>query len=360
MLDVANSLTDNYGRNVSEKSPPTERLKVESFVQSVFPGQTIEHLGRTDMVQLARYGVTPSSLFFQTVYKAYADHHALGLRPDVLMYLINAVIAETVRRYPEDYRDLFTTKADKVDIHVRHDGLRLGEPTSPWDEAIDLFDQALRPHIPSRIMGQMLPEFTTATNESIVASLVAFMDAASPYYDYHTHTMCGIPRIVLFGEASDYRKLVVAATELAQSFQKHLAVYFANLLPVLETIAKTAETGRVDDDFWGQIYKQHEHSGSDRFSGWLTSFLWYVHKEDYRTKSNPLVIKDTELASWRQIEEGDGIDSGSEPSHVSRVPFTWHYFGTEIKMHFIGGILGVDTVEGALTPSLSYGVLQAN
>ena len=34
------------------------------------------------------------------------------------MYLIDAVVAETVRRHPEEYRDLFTARAGKVDIKV--------------------------------------------------------------------------------------------------------------------------------------------------------------------------------------------------------------------------------------------------
>lgn len=362
---VAQTITidlDNRGRPVTEEAAPTDRLKVEAFLQSAFPGQAIEHVGRTDMVKVGnKYDRTPapSSLFFQTVYRAFADHHALGLRPEVLMYLINAVIAETVRRHPEDYRNLFTSQTEKIDIHVIHDDLRAGNPDSPWDEAISLFDQALRPHVPSRVMNQMLPELTTSNNEASVASLVAFMDAASPYYDYHTHTRCGIPRVVLFGEAIDYRRLVTAATELAKSFQKHLAVYFAHLIPVLDKIAKTAEGGEVDKNFWSSIYKQYRGSGADTFSGWLSAFLWYVHKEDYRTKKNPLEVKDAKLADWTKIDQYSGLNSGSEPTHVSRVPFTWHYFGEKLPMHFVGGILGIEVADGALTPALSYGVLRA-
>ena len=70
-----------------------------------------------------------------------------------------------------------------------------------------------------------------------------------------------------------------------------------------------------------------------------------------------LVVKADKYADWRGIGYG-GLHSGSEPSHVSIVPFTWHYFEEAYKMHFIGGILGVDVEEGALTPVLSYGVLR--
>lgn len=369
MLDVtttpiARSITlkqDNHGQPIIEKMPPAGRIKVASFLQTVFPAQVVEHVGRASLVQLDRWKDTPapSSLFFQTVHRAFADHHALGLRPEVLMYLVNAVVAETVRRHPEDYRDFFTSAAGKVDIHVIHDGLQLGNPESPWHEAIGTFHQALGEKVPSNIMGQMLPTFTTSDTEAQVASLVSFMDAATPYYDYHVHTRCGIPRVVLFGEAADYRQLVTAVTELSKVFSKHLTQYFHYLIPVLERIAKTAEGGEVNEKFWGSIYKQFDWSGGDFFSGWLSAFLWYVHKEDRQTRQNPLVEKDKKFANWKRIEKREGLNSGSEPTHVSRVPFTWHYLGTVVPMHFVGGILGIEVADQALTPVLSYGVLRA-
>src|SRR5262245_14384301 len=96
---------------IAEEPPPTGRIPTAGFVSQLFRGKTIEHLARLDMVGLDRFGRPPgpSSLFFQTVHAAYAGHHALGLRPDVLMYLIASVVAETVRRHPQAYRDLFTT-----------------------------------------------------------------------------------------------------------------------------------------------------------------------------------------------------------------------------------------------------------
>ena len=347
---------------ISEVSPPAEQINVAGFVNNICPVRKIEHLGRTQMLKLNKWRdvPSPSSLFFQAVHCAYANHHALGLRPEVLMYLINAVVAETVRRNPEEYRSLFTTANVNVDVNVRHDDLEKGNPESPWSEAVSLFDQMLRPLVPSAIMDDMLPGFSTADVESNAASLVAFMDATSPYYDYHAYTRCGIPRIVLFGEPADYRKLVSAATGLAEAFRKHLTDYFANLLPVLETIAETAKTGRADEGFWSQIYKHIRMSGTDKYSGWLSAFLWYVNAVEHRGKQANLVVKDQNIWNWQTTKRGfdaPGIDSGSEPSHVSRVPFTWHYFDKKIKMSFLGGVLGVDTAEGAITPSLSYGVV---
>jgi hypothetical protein len=354
-IDV--DLRDDDGP-IAEVIPAPLGIRTASFVTQLFPGNRIEHLGRPEMWRLGFGGPGPSSLFFQTVHAAYAGHHALGLRPDVLMYLITSVVAETVRRHPNDYRELFTTQAAKARIEIRHDALEPGNSDSPWDEAIELFDQALRPHVPTRIMSQLLPELTTAGREAQLASLIAFMDAASPYYDYSCMTLCGIPRIVLFGDVADYRRLVAAATELAELFRRHLARYFEHLLPVLQAICRTAETGQVDADFWSRIYKHSHGSGSDHFSGWTSAFLWYVHHKDWSARTSPLVEKGEDKADWRRLERYHGLESGHEPTHVSSVPFTWHYRRKELPMRFIGGILGIEVAEQALTPVLSYGVLR--
>jgi hypothetical protein len=337
------------GSPITEVAASAERMQVASFLNRLYPGQTIEYLGRPQMLQIRFGQLTPSSLFFQAVHYAYSFHHALGLRPEVLMYLIDAVVAETVRRHPQDYRDLFTTQIAAMDINVRNDALEPGNPDSPWDETLALFEQELRQHVPSRVVNQMLPEFTTTTPESQIASLIAFMDAASPYYNYHSYSLCGIPRVVLFGEPHDWRRLHSAATELSGVFQKHLAGYFSALLPVLDTIATTAETGRTDAEFWGRIYKHYHASGSDYYSGWLSSFLWYVQKGDWLSHTKALIVKD---ANGR-------IDTDSEPCHVSHVPFKWHTREKTMPMHFVGGVLGVDLAEGALAPVLGYGVLEA-
>ncbi|MBI3632286.1 MAG: DUF4419 domain-containing protein [Candidatus Vogelbacteria bacterium] len=202
----------------------------------------------------------------------------------------------------------------------------------------------------------MLPTLSTATPESRIASLVAFMDSASPFYDYRVCSMCGIPRIVLFGEAADYRKLVDVSRKLSVAFKEHLDEYFKNLIPVLEEIAETAEGKSNDQNFWNELYKHEDGSGGPTFAGWISAFLWYVNSVDHKTNTKTLVVKYKGHYDWNKIQYG-GISSGSEPSHLSSVPFVWNYFGTEIPMTFVAGILAVEEAEGALTPVLSYGVL---
>lgn len=341
---------------------------VPEFLNLVFPGTKIEHVGRAKMVRLG-YQVSPSSLFFQAVHKAFSDHHPFALRPEVLMYLITSTVAETVRRYPEEYRGLFTTSDTKQLIKIDHNGLVRGDPSSPWHEVFPLFNVKLREKVPAGIMNHMLPRFSTSTSETDAVSMVSFMDAASRFFDYETHTLCGIPQIRLLGTPEDWEKLKTSAAMLAEMFSKHLSLYFQHLLPVLATLATQANGAPQDDEFWKSIYKFRSESGTATFNGWITVFLNYIQTpevkgEQYiKASKGELVQKADDLFNWR--DQGDakrwgmkGLPSGCAPSHVSTVPFIWNYYGTKIDMVFAGGVLGVDNEDGYLTPALSYAVLE--
>lgn len=211
------------------------------------------------------------------------------------------------------------------------------------------FNAGLREKVPAGIMEHMLPGFSTATAESDAASMVAFMDAASPFYDYRVHTLCGIPEIRLLGAPEDWKKLKTAAAMLAEPFAKHLGPYFENLLPVLSTLADQANGAHQDNEFWTSIYKWESESGGPKFNGWIAAFLYYVQED------GKLGVKHDRHFNWKKSY---GLPSGCAPAHVSSVPFIWNYLGADLPMQFVGGVLGLDVEDGYLTPALSYGVIE--
>ncbi|HIA02244.1 MAG TPA: DUF4419 domain-containing protein, partial [Myxococcales bacterium] len=323
------------------------------------PGMPIEHLGRSKMLQL--YRTTPSSLFFQAVHACFKEHYPLALRPEVLMHMIVHEVATTVKVHPEHYRHLFTKSTKREDISVRHDGLRKGDSASPWNEALEFFRPKLAAAVPSTVMQNILPGFSTSTTEAEIAALIAFMDAASPFYDYHTHTMCGIPKIRLLGEPRDYALILASARGLSEHFNDHLGLYFRHLLPVLETLVDQAGGTQVDERFWSSIYKFDSSSGTAKFNGWLSAFVNYVQPAS-GDEELCVIQKPDGLFDWTRMNEDEGwcmpgLNAGCVPSQVAQVPFTWHYFGSELPMTFIGGVLGIDNEDGYATPALSYGVL---
>jgi len=339
------------GQFVEVVPATTTHISTRRFLEEMFPQDRIEHLGHTEDVEVARdYHldfVLLHSLFFQTVHRCFAAHHPLTLRPEVLMYLIVHEIAVTVNKYPEEFRHRFTRSQEKVKISVRHDELMLGNPSSPWQAAIALFDPKLRAVVPAGIMKHLLPEFSTATPQSKTASLIAFMDATQNYFEFEMQTMCGIPEIRLAGTADDYRKIVNAASQLAEVFSGRLGTYFAHLLPVLAKIAEQADGASLDEEFWRSIYKYESWSGGDDWNGWLSAF---VHYEQIGEEFFP-----------RLADQSDWNRSSLTPKrispHVSSVPFQWDCLEKLMPMQLVGGVLAVDLHEGSLMPGLSYAVL---
>lgn len=331
--------------------PPTQNKQITEFLSYIAPNQKIEKLGRTESVSVKYVG--ESSLLFQGVHKCFADHHALALRPEVFHYMLMATVAQTVKDNPDTYKHLFTRSEskEKTHIEVEHNGLVLGGD-SPWHEVFPMFNEAFQKLVPSQeLLAAATKEYSLHTDEIMAATMVTFMDAASPFYEYGVTTCCGIPRILLLGTKADYRALVHTAAQLHVLFAEHLSGYFDRVGQLLMKIASECEAAAPDVDFWKSIYKHHGGSGTNRADGWLTHFLHYANVRGVGIR----VRSDGHVAH--------GIEIGEIPSHVSSVDFTWTYYNEKYPMHFLGGVLGLGctTHEGVqyMTPELSYAVTHA-
>lgn len=364
-VDIQNG-GDDYGYSSRRRSYgsievaplPAGAVGLAPFVTKFFPANPIEKLGRAHALDLTQgHGYREFSLFFQAVHTCFAEHYPLALRPEVLMYLVINEIATAVNQNPDLFRDIFTSSSEREKIEVIDNALVRGNPASDWSRTLNMFEGKLAEKVPPATMGALLLNFTTGTAESRAATLVAFMDAAQSYYEYHTGTMCGIPRIRLDGSADDWQKFCSSIEAASRIFGRTdlMKLYFQHLMPVVSTIADQAIGGKVDNEFWASIYKWRSESGGDRCQGWITSFLAYTRED-----GGKLMPKPKWLFDCKNDRGFGGIGSGSFPTHVSSAPFLWNYYGEKLPMTYIGGILGVENDSGFVSPRLSYGVLNGN
>lgn len=354
-IDVLLPNTNRYGGSEPgnvQLNPILPREKEGTITEFLYKrvafGQKIEKLGRTSSVPIEYLG--RSSLFFQGVHEAFRSHHALAIRPEVLHYMMLATVAQTVKNYPGTYKHLFTrsTSDEKTEIKVWHNGLVLGG-NGPWHEVFPMFNTAFRKLVPNQeLLATATKAYSLDTPEIQAATMVTFMDAASPFYSYGVGTLCGIPKIMLMGTADDYAALMQTALRLRTFFGEHLGDYFDRLAPILAYLSREYEAKTPDNEFWSSIYKYHSMSGSNRANGWLTYFLGHRNQP---TKG---------LVARTPNEYEQGIELGEIPSHVSGVEFEWDYLGTKYPMNFLGGVLGLGITEHEgvqyLTPELSYAV----
>jgi hypothetical protein len=146
----------------------------------------------------------------------------------------------------------------------------------------------------------------------------------------------------------------------------------------------TPPTGnKVDNDFWASIYKVDNGSGGPYNNGWFNNFYAHHYGMDYRTRQfvanfkneqgsydytlmdgNGYKISEYNNQGYFPGKRGGGRYGGPKlnnfPSNLSNVPFTWKYLGSEIPMAFVGGVTGVEMVDGFLTPRLGISVVELN
>jgi hypothetical protein len=312
---------------------------------------------RGDSYNAAAYEAPSVSLGIQAIHQAFAAHVPLSLTPDFLWYLIVHEVAEHVRQNPGTYARVFTdTPESKQTIEVRDDTLSLRDP-SRWRRSIGLVRDPLRARISDYTMELFLPRFSTTTEEAQTALLITFMDVVSPFYEFTWMTLCGIPQIRLEGEPADWVSLHFRAELLAREFSG-LSGYFADLLPVLQTIAETASGMAPDEEFWRSIYKHEDHSGGPHVTGWITAFFAYLQTRDGPVfKGHAWPQRPFDWRSLMSAEWGGGYATNQFPSHISKVPFVWEYEGTRHDMALAAGVTGVDYEDDAyLAPRLGFAV----
>ena len=331
---------------------PTEEevVKMFSWGSKRTPEEMAFLVTRTQ--KQAQESVCGTSLLFQTLHDAYDKHLPVSLAPEVLWYAICHEVAYTVKQAPAEYAHLFTTTPDKkqkivVEVPFSYEG------PNDWAAGIQMFDGELRDRVPDGIMDHILPTFSTSTQESDIALLIAFMDAASPYYEYGMFTCCGIPRVRLEGVPDDWKMLVTKAQALSEVFSKDLGLYFEHLIPVLATLSKAAQGEDVGLSFWKSMVKVDGGSGGPYVSGWLTTFWNYVSLAKGRT-----VPKDKSLYDWKKGGHFHGLRPDSFTSHVTRVDFEWNYYGRLIPMGLVSGVIGVEMDGDFLCPRLGFGVIE--
>ena len=123
----------------------------------------------------------------------------------------------------------------------------------------------------------LTPNFSTTTNESLIAGKVSLMSAFKRYFRYHgSMLVCGIPYILLEGTLEDWEKILEKL--------KFLSKYeFSNkkMEKDIEEIIKTKK-GKINLDFWRKIimetkkedgdWKGCGSEGEDKITGWICDF----------------------------------------------------------------------------------------
>lgn len=303
-----------------------------------------------------------SSIFFQVAREAFNLHVPLTLAPETLWQMVVDAIAREVKKSPAAHAPLFTdTPGKKKSIVVRDDSLVMGQEND-WARAIGLFRGALGEHITSEVLPALLPRFSTMSVEAETAILLAFMDAASPYYEYGLGTLCGIPKFKLVGTVVDWQLFESSLARLHELFPT-LASWLGALRAVVAQIVETASTGTADASFWKSAFTYGSDRQGDSVDGWLTLFARVRNDVgEFWTPVDPASLERGQDVYTRDDPRRyrGRFRESQLPLQISFVDFSWEYGpGNFVPMKFVGGVLGAQMDGEFIVPELGFAVAHA-
>ncbi|CAH0044679.1 unnamed protein product [Clonostachys solani] len=211
----------------------------------------------------------------RAAYYAYSFHHNLVLRPEDIWFAILTQFSFYVNANSEKLRSSFVAHEGKKGLVLRDPGqddmgLMCRNMTKLIDE--NIVDKKLREWI--------LPSFTTTTLNDEVVAAVIMMGTLQRYFEYvFDCTCCGIPRVTLLGELSDWEDIQRRVEKLSE-YGEEPSRFCELLRPILQYMIlsfKIPEDPGVVD-FWSKIIHHNQGSGMNSLDGWLVAFCFWDEK----------------------------------------------------------------------------------
>jgi hypothetical protein len=252
--------------------------------------------------------------FVDTVISAYSQHHALIIRPDDVWLAILTQFNFFVNANAELLRTQFVQHKGKKHLVVRGVGTRYSVDFGAMTRAmVGLIEKNI---VDPELREWILPKFSTTTLTDTTASAVIMMATLKKYFSYEFHLTCGIPRVTLEGEKSDWIDILGRLEKLKEYGVQTIAWYHL-LHPVISRFvaAFDAPSSPENVDFWQRVaHYHHLGSGSDHYSGWINAFNVFSPTGDWL--GNSLDMVGFVLTPWTLL----GLiyrRTRSQPSHQS-------------------------------------------
>jgi hypothetical protein len=264
---------------------------------------------------------------------AFRLHRPLVITPDAVWLCLAQSLATHVDLNAEQLRSRLVRHAGQLELEVRFDDFRLGNPNNDWPAAVDALTGKLREHLGGKA-SLFVADFSTTGAIERTASQVILMSAMRQFFRYAVGSLCGIPEITLAGTVEDW----VAIRRRAAAFDDfELGWWLEQLDPVLATFEATAR-GSIDVELWRKFYKAEYESGGERSYGWFNALFAYVGDPPQRSE-----FPGYDAGSF------EGCKLSDYPTGRARTPFTWKFPHTEHAMELAGGLFGVtEDAAGAL------------
>ena len=283
--------------------------------------------------------------FVGAVHIAFDNHYPLSISPDHIWMCIAQGFSSHVNANADKLRNMFVEHEGKKTLTVRRNDFIKGDPNNPWPEVFNEFSEQIRQFFGAETHDLLTPDFTTTGPNEKAAAQVVLMDTLKDYFQFQFRTDCGIPEITLEGTLDDWKKLRDKTLGLARY---DLEWWIKPLKPILDQFVD-AVSGKIDINFWCNMYKRHSESGGPYITGWIIALFPYIGKNKRRNSY---------LEEWNEGIVDGRVTTASLPLGVVYTPFKWLYLEEELPMHFYAGFMSVtqDLHTLAIRPEIGWAV----
>lgn len=284
--------------------------------------------------------------FLQGMHRAYADHRPFVISPDMIWLLICQGFSRHINNNKEKLRNKIVDFEGITQLTIISESVGIGDPSSQWEDIFPEFTKSLEEHVNNDLIKILSSNFSTTTSVEKVVSEITILETLKPYFDYVViRTICGIPEITLEGDEEDWGKIIEKTKQLGKY---DLTWWTDELISILKKI-KESSKGRIDVDFWRNMFKIHTSSSygwpKTIIDGWVNKFYPYYKDGDKRN------LESMSLSAIKYL-----------PDEIVSVDFVVKDiddFGEGVKeyqMEFNGGFLGLyqDKETLSLRPEMSW------
>ncbi|KAJ7897549.1 hypothetical protein B0H14DRAFT_3589384 [Mycena olivaceomarginata] len=268
--------------------------------------------------------------FVSTLLDAYTQDRAVVIRPDDVWLAILSQFNFFVNAHAELLRANF----------VAHEGQKrltfkvVGEGVDRYTVDFGFIARAMAGLVEENVVDPELrawatPDFTTTTNNDRTVSAVLLMATLKKYFQYMIMLAgCGIPRVTLEGEQSDWVDILNRLEKLKE-YGLETTAWYHLLRPVLTRFVAAFDdpTSVMNVDFWQRVahYQPGGSGHRDYYTGWITAFA--VFDKEGRWMGPPL----NTTASIVNATAPDQIDAlGQAPETLTAAQF-WAAYGRAYK-----------------------------
>lgn len=300
-----------------------------------------------------------TNAFLDTATRAYDSHAPLVLSPDDVWMPIVQAVASYIHAEPEQARQYLVQFQGKQEINVEIPHER-GQDL-PWGDVFESFSAVLHLAVGKRAH-LFDPTFSTTGYIEKAAIRVQLMNALAPYFDYHGHTLCGLPSVKLLGTQEDWASI----SSRVHAFGEFLPSWMHDPLKLVAVEFENASAGEANLNFWRNFVKHSGGSGGPYVSGFINAFFPFVR--GYVRKDGKLVevlkknftMDNKDGKSFEQCIYDrvyyHGPNTDAIPNSVSAVPMKWSYYADKFNMQLISGMFGITVYEDGFRPVIGWAV----